>query len=256
MNSYTRFAREALIVSRLLRRQASLRWLKGALYNLPLILRTKSLSPADVYLGEDLEFIAPSRQWLTTSGASFGVVREIFGHQCYASPAELFDARQILDLGGNAGIFSLFALTAAPRSRVVAVEAQPKLSEIITQNVRRNQFADRLEVKNEIVGAASNVWLNALKTEFKNLKHFDFKSYFSRVNRCDFLKCDVEGAEYEIFSGDLDWLRNVHSVALEYHGTWDSGRELSIQLSKKGFSTRQVGHGELGYVFARKNEDQ
>ena len=61
---------------------------------------------------------------------SLGVVREIVAAHCYVKPVELSEAKTILDLGANCGVFTLFALASAPNARLVSVEAQPKMAVI------------------------------------------------------------------------------------------------------------------------------
>jgi len=45
----------------------------------------------------------------------------------------------------------------------------------------------------------------------------------SGFDRVDLLKVDIEGAEVELFKGDVSWLRRVGAIAIEFHG--DSRRE-------------------------------
>ena len=40
----------------------------------------------------------------------------------------------------------------------------------------------------------------------------------SRFEYVGLLKVDIEGAEVELFKGDLDWLRKVRAIAIEFHG--------------------------------------
>src|SRR6266404_7620243 len=39
----------------------------------------------------------------------------------------------------------------------------------------------------------------------------------SEFETIDILKVDIEGAEVELFKGDLDWLRSVGAIAIEFH---------------------------------------
>ncbi len=252
MNTLSRFLREKRAVKKLLRPKQYRRWLKGAIHNLPSLLLSRSLSPMDQYLGESLEFRAPNGEWIQTTGASFGVVREIFGHCCY-SPAEVLkNANHILDLGGNAGVFTLFSLACAPRARLHTVEAQPHYIPVIKANVALNGFGGRVTIENAIVGGACSSWTRSLRHEYPEIGDFSPEDYIRRVQVCDFLKCDVEGAEYTLFSGDLSWLAGVRRIALEYHGAWNEGSNLGRRLNQVGYKTQQASHGKLGYIFATR----
>ncbi len=228
------------------------RWLGHVIKAAPAVIARRTLGVVDERLGEDLSFCAPDGRFLHTQGAAFGVVREIFGHRCYAEPAQLRDARHILDLGANAGVFTLFALSCAPEARVHSVEAQPHFLPVIHANVAVNRFAERTTVENAIVGGSFNEWTQSLRSNHPQVADFSISRYLSKVGQCDFLKCDVEGAEFELFQGDLEWLGAVRGIALEYHGDWAAGATLCQRIAAAGFTSRQAERGALGYIFAER----
>lgn len=228
------------------------RWIGHVFKAAPFVIARRTLGMVDHRFGDDFHFRAPDGRLIHSQGASFGVVREIFGHRCYAEPAGLRDSRQILDLGANAGVFTLFALACAPNARVHAVEAQPHFIPAIRANIETNGYAARSTVENALVGGVYNHWTRALRSSHPQVGDFSISRYLSEVGRCDFLKCDVEGAEFELFQGDISWLGAVRAVALEYHGDWSAGDALGRRLATAGFTTRQAEHGTLGYIFAER----
>jgi FkbM family methyltransferase len=179
---------------------------------------------------------------------SFGVVREIFGRECYCSAAELKSCRRILDLGANAGVFGLFALVSTPEATVQLVEAQSKLMPALRDNMLRNGFTDRVEFENALVGGEHNEWTRLLRMRQPELRDFSITDYLARTGECDYLKCDIEGAEYAFFGGDLSWLAKVRRIALEYHGSWGQGRRLGERLHAAGHTVKQSPHGKFGYL--------
>jgi hypothetical protein len=251
-NSLTQLLQERSRVQRLLTPQGFLRWNFLMIQALPRIISRKSLGPIDEGMGECLEFYAADRRLLRMSGCSFGVVREIFGQNCYVDPAKIADARRILDLGGNAGAFALYALSSAAYARVHVVEAQPQFIPIIRDNVEQNGFAARVSLENALVGGAYNEWSRAIRRAHPHIRDFDIAKYLSGVGSCDFIKCDIEGGEYVFFTGDLSWTRLVRRIALEYHGTWSSGTNLKQKLISHGYSVQQREHGRLGYLLAER----
>ncbi len=227
------------------------RWRMNLLTRLPSVLERRSLGPVDEAFGDTFA-IRKNGRLLRLQRTSFGVVREIFGQECYCPAAELGSCRQILDLGANAGVFGLFALMAAPDATVHMVEAQAALLAVLQGNVGRNGYADRVRTENALVGGAQNDWATQLRQQNPALPDFSIRTYLDGVGECDFLKCDIEGAEYTFFSGEVGWLRQVRRLALEYHGTWEQGSALGRILDKNGFEVRQANHGALGYLFATR----
>ena len=74
----------------------------------------------------------------------------------------------------------------------------------------------------------------------------------NNIAKVDFLKIDVEGAEYEIiFNCNDNTLKKIRRIAMEYHEI-DSynPNDLVKFLTGKGFSTRVSGHN----IFAKQND--
>ena len=224
------------------------RWSACLLKRLPAVVQQRSLGPVDDLFGPDFAFKANGRI-LMIRGGSFGLVREIFGQQCYITADELRPLRWIIDLGSNCGTFSLFALCNAPEARVQGVEALPELARRAQQNLAANQMGDRGCIQNGIVGNESSPWSEALEKTSGPIERFDGKKVVAGMHQVDFLKCDIEGAEYELFAGDLSWLSSVNRLAIEYHGDWAQGEKLSLTLRSAGYSVTQVPHGILGYLY-------
>ena len=65
----------------------------------------------------------------------------------------------------------------------------------------------------------------------------------------DLVKADIEGAERELFRGDLDWLRKTRAVAVEFHG--DSRKECGFDRIMQDFGFRILADDEHT-VFAMK----
>jgi FkbM family methyltransferase len=78
------------------------------------------------------------------------------------------------------------------------------------------------------------------------------------LTRCDFLKIDCEGAEYDIlFGATEDSLRSVRRIAMEYHeGVTAYGRRDLVRfLEDRGFRVRtrpNPAHREIGFLFASR----
>ncbi len=221
--------------------------MRGLVFSLPKVIRKRSLGPAGDFLGEQFTLRINGRR-LELAGASFGIVREIFGHQAYIASTELSDAHCIVDLGANCGIFTLYALLNAPRSRVHAVEAQPKLAAVLHSNLYNNRLAERVVVHNALVGAPHDEWSRLFAATHPEVPQCDVGMLIESLGVCDFLKCDIEGAEFQIFTTEATWLRHIRRLALEYHGPPARGIELEQILCRHGFQVTRRDHASLGYL--------
>ncbi|WP_224447398.1 FkbM family methyltransferase [Haloprofundus salilacus] len=61
----------------------------------------------------------------------------------------------LYDVGANTGVYSLAVAAAEPAARVVAFEPNPDVAAQLRTNVERNEFGDRIAVREEGVGAAT-----------------------------------------------------------------------------------------------------
>jgi FkbM family methyltransferase len=59
---------------------------------------------------------------------------------------------QLIDVGANLGYFSLIWAAANPQNSVIAFEPSPRNQDLLNQNVERNNFGQRIEVRSEAVG--------------------------------------------------------------------------------------------------------
>jgi hypothetical protein len=234
---------------RLLVRGSAVRWHAGLLARAPRILATRSLGPADAFLGTRLRIRIDERE-IALAGTDFGVCREIIGGDCYGFRSQAPGARQIVDLGANAGVFSLFAACLCPGCHVTAVEANPALLDAARRNLQEAGFEDRVELMNAIVGDPDRPELAALKA--RGASGFDPDSLLNQIGECDFLKCDVEGSEHSLFSGDLGWLERVRAMGIEYHWSHDDGRRLASVIEAEGFVVRIIPRPRLGYLLCHR----
>lgn len=246
-----RFVKELQLVSQILPADQYYRWLSGIPFNLPTLIQRKSLNIIDSTFGHSFSIKWAKRQ-LKFDELDFGVVREIYGHCCYAQPGDLKNARHILDLGANGGAFTLFALVEAPQAQVHAVEVQADMAQVLQHNVQQNGCTDRLTMEIAVVGGFYNAWTQTQGQKNPDLKVFNIHDYISRVGRCDFLKCDVEGGEFPLFQGDLSWIEAVDKMAIEYHTDWGSVDDLEEKLRTSGYHICKADHGCLGYFYCSR----
>ena len=165
---------------------------------------------------------------------------------------ELKSAKHILDLGANSGAFTIFAAIEAPVARIEAVEIQSQLVKAIEHNVVQNQCEERVSVRCAVVGGSHNDWTKAVLRENPKIEKFNMEDYISKVGVCDFLKCDVEGGEFLLFEGELNWTQAVQKIALEFHPQEGDVTRLEHILKKQGFDVKRIDHADLGYFYCTR----
>jgi FkbM family methyltransferase len=175
----------------------------------------------------------------------------------------------VVDVGAQIGGFSVLAARTAPGVRVFSYEPFPENYGLLVENIRLNGLGDRVKAFRLGVGRAREE-----RDLFVNPSDSGGHSMFGEggrgeairigtvsledvlrdngIRRCDLLKMDCEGAEYEALLGAPDsTLERIGSIALEYHGTGDVGR-LKGFLEGNGF--RVSLHKGLPLLFAEREK--
>jgi len=166
----------------------------------------------------------------------------------------------IYDIGGNIGFFSLLAARLAGESgKVISFEADPEIAARLREHVARNEFPN-ISVQEIAVWSESRGLLfaraDAATSPDRGLGHVDLSATGSSSAEVpgislddfvlgspapDFVKCDVEGAEVEVFRGARKLLAEKRPVILcEMHN--EENRRALIELwSSHGFSCDSRG---------------
>ena len=180
------------------------------------------------------------RVTLPASGESFFTFSEVFLADCYQLATIRRPLGTVLDLGANIG---LFATRVAPLAqRVICIEPVGANLEIAQTNARRAQVAEKVTFHNLAVagqsGRTERVFLSkdnrgghSICPEhaarwgangYEEIATISLADLFQReaIDRCSFLKCDVEGAEFEIFAdAPPEILARIDRIAMEVHLT-------------------------------------
>lgn len=238
---------ESLRACRLLSSRDAFRWHLGALVNLRGVVSGATLGPADRHLGPHFSVDIAGRRF-ELRGTDFGVCRELLGRDCYRYRSCSARARHVMDLGANAGVFSLMAAVLAPGCRVTAVEANPELILTAHRNLEAAGVLPRITLLNEVVGRSYAACGGA-----SGPRRFSPAEAIARWGPCDFLKCDVEGSEHSLFDGDLGWLDSVDAMAIEYHWSRGDGETLAAVLESRGFHVEIEPRRRLGYLHCRRS---
>ncbi len=162
-------------------------------------------------------------------------INEIFIEEIYKQklPSDAY----IIDCGANIGLSVIYLKKLFPDSTIIAFEPDESNCQILTKNVASFDL-NKVELKQEAV------WIENTTLSFSNtstqmsrietskdgssiiiVKAVKLKDFLNR--QVDFLKIDIEGAEYEVMKDIDENLKNVNHLFVEYHGTFNQNKELN-----------------------------
>jgi len=157
----------------------------------------------------------------------FTVDAEIFGRRLYEKffPVEKGDV--VMDVGASAGPFSYSILEKQPKE-VYCIEPHPELFKTLKKNLGSNAYCHNVAITNKNGPFISTCLFDATSTQMQMessqavmVEGMKFDTFLGLrgIDHIDFLKCDCEGGEYDIFNDDnRTWiLKNVRKVAGEWH---------------------------------------
>ena len=150
------------------------------------------------------------------------------------------DGEVVLELGSGLGFMGVVANSHVGCAQYVAYEANPKLIQIINNNMKRNNV--QFEVRNKLLfdGRGSHsfyvtkaFWASSLiKPKHADFEEFrvesDDKNEIMKELKPSMLIIDIEGGEYAFFD-DLN-LSSVSKIILEVHPSVLSNLELSTMF--------------------------
>jgi FkbM family methyltransferase len=163
----------------------------------------------------------------TVSDAAF-VLNEIYLDRTYdIQGVNLITCYPIPDLGANIGAFALYAASQTPNARIYCFEPASKAFRTLESNLARNRvFARAFKfVISDISGVEHLQFDNqstarSLGDSAEEVRCINLTDVFAlaQVDRFDFVKIDVEGAELQILNGCTDdQLRRIGALAAEWH---------------------------------------
>ena len=212
------------------------------------------------FLGKNIKF--------SDNEAFIGMVNEIFIKKNYMFDT-ITDTPLIIDCGANIGLSAIFFKQIYPKSKIICFEPDPIIYELLKYNL--NQFS-----YNDIQIINSAVWFKDEKLIFETDKSWGGKivsennintigidainlnNYLDK--QVDFLKIDIEGAEYEVIKNSSELiLKNVKNIFFEWHSFSDKKQKLGELLhlfESNNFRYHLKEASPKGAPFIEKRKDQ
>lgn len=193
--------------------------------------------------------------------------KEVFMEECYMRGLglDIPDSPTIIDIGANAGFFSLFAISRFPGARIFSYEPIESNFRQLQRNRDLNRSYSISCFPKAVFGHNGKISLSLSSkdafttsaTVFSKSHKEDitirvpcitFPEIFEENNlaQCDMLKMDCEGAEYSIlYNCPADYLESIAQMAIEVHqgsGSEQNIKALEDYLSESGFQIRNHAH--------------
>jgi len=180
--------------------------------------------------------------------------------EIFLSEPYRFDSKKpnplIIDGGVNIGMSVAYFKSIFPDSRIVGFEPHPQAYAVAKDNIERNRFDNVTLVNAALSGASGTIKLHYISNEIMastvggrlhargltpdsvEIPAVTLSKYL--VEDADFLKLDIEGAEYAVLAEVGDRLRLVRNMFVEFHLTRGDGNnklpEMLRLLEDAGFN--------------------
>ncbi len=176
--------------------------------------------------------------WLRRKGSDTENFQEIVIKRVYNAVTDrIQNCKYVIDLGANIGLATRLFAARYPSCRILAVEPHLENYELLEKNVTELAKAGRCRTvraavwdrKSRLAVAAppegedryfAMFVQETLDEGMQEVEAVTMNELIeqSRFPVVDILKVDIEGAEVNLFRGDLSWLSQVHTIAIEFHG--------------------------------------
>ncbi|HWD91555.1 MAG TPA: FkbM family methyltransferase [Verrucomicrobiae bacterium] len=177
------------------------------------------------------------------------VLDEMFHAREYSFVEEsLRGVHRIVDLGANVGFSLRYWNEVFPGAKILAVEPEPENFNLCRRNVEAGGFADAVELVRACVGShrrlahlsGGDAWAYQMSSQpeagapsvpvvpLSELLETHFP-----CGQIDLLKCDIEGAERELFADCASWISRFKAIVIELHPPYSTA-ELFSDLNRAG----------------------
>jgi FkbM family methyltransferase len=164
---------------------------------------------------------------------------EIFSNELYRFQSQR-DIPLIIDCGSNIGLSVLFFKAIYPASKIIAFEPDPNNFLLLQENVKQNHLQSIELNKAAVWTKDGEISFESNETEASHISDSPSSNRVAAVRlrrimeqypKIDFLKIDIEGAEWEVMQDVKELLSRVDNLFLEYHGKAHHTNKLNDLIS-------------------------
>ena len=192
--------------------------------------------------------------------------KEVFLDNCYLKGLNLNipNAPTIIDVGANAGFFTLFVASRFPGAKVFSFEPIESNFRQLEKNRNLNEGCDIRIFPKSVFSYSGKISMifdvnDSFTTNARVLRHSEEKTNAIQVpcvtlpqifeeqniDRCDLLKMDCEGSEYSIlYNCPSECFKKITQMAIEVHKGLESNQNMASickHLRDHDFDMRQSG---------------
>ncbi|MGC8787462.1 MAG: FkbM family methyltransferase [Anaerolineae bacterium] len=204
------------------------------------------------------------------------IIKEIcLDRQYEKASIEIGDDWTILDIGAGLGDFAVHVAKEHPSTTIYAYEPFPQSFALLQENLRLNRVENvqvfpyavcahtgpaPFHIASEAVAHSTASAQQGAPSECIEVPAITLDQLFAelQLSKCDYVKMDCEGAEYEIlFQTSPETLRSIHHLCLEYHDRISafSHQDLVRFLTGHDFQVVKLtpcpAHRHLGLLYAK-----
>lgn len=165
-------------------------------------------------------------------------LEEIFLDEIYKQ--DLPEKPYIIDCGANIGLSVIYMKRLYPDAEILAFEPDEQNFKLLEENIRSFGFSDvvfkkeAVWVDHEIMkfsgqGTTDSKLVETTSVHTISVKAVRLKDMMHR--KIDFLKIDIEGAEFPVLMDIRDRLHLVQNLFFEYHGNFNENEQLNEILA-------------------------
>jgi FkbM family methyltransferase len=223
----------------------ALTWLMLFVRNNAEVRRTGNLQSVDRAMGSGPFLIAHpavQRRFRVQGQGIVSGIREMYCRDCYLRGGVLAirDGDIVLDLGANVGNFTNLALAHGAAVRVLAVEPSQSLNRDFKRSVGLNDgFLERVTLHRGFIGQPCQKTLGIIENDpnYRDAPWLRVPGLLSQegITHVDFLKCDIEGGEYDVLGEGSELVEMTEAIAVEIHAFAGNPDDLVQSLIARGF---------------------
>jgi FkbM family methyltransferase len=229
----------------------ALTWLTLFVRNNADVRRTGNLQAVDRAMGSGPFWIAHPgvrRRFRVQGPGIMSGIREMYCRDCYLRGGALAirDGDVVVDLGANIGNFTNLALAHGTAVRVLAVEPSESLSRDFRRSVGLNDgFLERVSLHRGFIGKPCQKTLELMADDpnYHDAPRLDVADLLKRegITHVDFLKCDIEGGEYDVLGEGSELVEMTEALAVEIHAFAGNPEVLVESLVARGLVPQARG---------------